>query len=145
MMPVVDTSLQTDTPRQNPLVEENEVRTEEIGSSTNIETPYERLSLGLLMTLVFRLCGNIRTAAITAISCTILVGSFDTSSDMFLCLFYLSQGLTTLAVLVLLCDYFPGLVVLAHHVTSNSWQISTTKEKLFPQYIIYFFLIMSVK
>jgi hypothetical protein len=118
----VDTSTQTETSsRQKSFADKDEVQPG--------DTVYKKLDLGLVMKLALRLSGNIKTAVITAISLTIFVSSFDTTGDLFLCLFYVSQGLTTLSVLVLLCDYFPGIVVLAHHMSSNSWQSSTLKEK----------------
>ena len=90
---------------------------------------YQRLRLGLIMKLAFCLYGNIRKAALTAIWLTIFINSVDTSSDICLLIFYLSQGLTILAVSVAISDYFPGLLVLAHHYNSESWKTSTYKQK----------------
>ena len=129
-----DTSENATSPnsaQQDSLENINEIQSEEGRDPTNTDEPYQNLALGLIMTLAFRLCGNVRTAAITAIVLTIFVSSFDTSSDLFLTIFYLSQGLTTLSVLVLLCDYFPGIAVLAHHMSSDSWNNSTIKEKTY--------------
>ena len=121
----------SNTSRQNSLEHKDESLTVETEASINPDTPYEKLSLGLVMTLALKLSGNIKTAAITAISLNIFVSSFDTTSDIGMSLFYLYQELPTLALLVLLCDYLPGVVVLAHHMGSDSWQSSTRKEKTY--------------
>ena len=123
----VDTSTQTDAAKRSSI----DAPPKTVDEVQPGDTPYQKLDLGLVMKLALRLSGNIKTAVITAISFTIFVSSFDTTSDLFLCLFYISQGLTTLSVLVLLCDYFPGTVVLAHHMSSNSWRSSTLKEKTY--------------
>ena len=48
---------------------------------------YERLRLGLVMNLVYHLCGNKRIAVLTCIYLTIAINTFDTSSDLVLVIF----------------------------------------------------------
>ena len=83
------------------------------------------------MTIAFRVCGNMRTAALTAIYLTILINTFDTTSDLCLVLFYISHGLPILALSVAISDYFPGILVLTHHFNSDSWRASTVEQKCY--------------
>ena len=63
----------TNAGRQDSLAENNELQPEGVEDSTNIDAHYHNLSLGLVMTLAFRLSGDVKTAAITAILLTIFV------------------------------------------------------------------------
>ena len=90
----------------------------------------ERLHLGLLHRLILRFSGNVKHAVITTIIISILIGTSDTSSDLGRCIFYITQGFILRAIAVLLCDYVPGLIVFAHHWTSEEWKQSTKKLKI---------------
>ena len=108
----------------------NEMR-EDHGSSTDNadDAHYQRLRLGLVMNLAYRFCRNWRIAALTAIYLTIFTNTLDTTSDILCFVFYLSQGLTILAVSVALSDYIPGILVLAHHYNSADWTQSSVIQK----------------
>ena len=99
------------------------------GLLTAQSSAYERLHLGLLMTIINLICNNIKLAIITTIWISTFLSSFDTSSDLFMTNFYLSQGLTTLAIMVMMSDYLPGIVVLMHHINSENWKVSSLKDK----------------
>ena len=116
----------------------NEMRDALSGTDSNSDdgVHYQRLRLGLIMTIAFRICGNRRTAALTAIYITILINSFDTTSDLCLVLFYISHGLPILAVSVAVSDYFPGILVLAHHFNSEAWRGSTAKQKCYTVFVL---------
>ena len=104
----------------------------EIDSKLNASiTVYDRLHLGLLMTLIKLVCKNIKIAVVTTICITTFLSGFDTTSDLYMVLFYLSQGLTILALSVILSDYISGLVVLLHYMNSEEWRNSCVKDKVF--------------
>ena len=91
---------------------------------------YQRLHLGLAMTFFLKFSGNIRRAVISTIVLSIIFSSTDTSSDMGLGVFYATQGLGYLAIAVIFSDVIPGLVVFAHHFSSEDWKTSTRNEKI---------------
>ena len=97
---------------------------------------YDTLKLGLLMTLIFKICKNIKVAVVTTICVTTFLNGFDTTSDSYMVVFYFSQGLTVLAVIVIASDYISGLIVLFHHINSQEWEKSTPKDKVFAVVIL---------
>ena len=96
-----------------------------------ISSPYEKLNVGLVMVLIQRLSGSARTAVITAISINIIISSSDTASDLSLVYFYANQGLISVAAIVLIADYLPGLLVLSHQISNDSWKSHSLKKKVY--------------
>ena len=96
-----------------------------------VPSVYDRLKLGLLMTLIYKIGKNIKVAAVTTIYIQTFLSGFDTTSDLGMVFFYFSQGLTILAVAVIASDYVSGLIVLFHHVSSEGWKNSSSKDKIF--------------
>ena len=76
------------------------------------------------MTFIKLICRNIKLAVITTIWITTIFSSCDTSSDLLVTYNYWTEGLKEMAIVVVLSDYLPGIVVLMHHVSSEQWRKS---------------------
>ena len=127
---ITNTSRDEDVDNNSNASDRNDSESQSISNSQNTENAYEKFHLGLVQTLIYKFSGNIKKAVMITIITGILICSFDTTSDLGLCIFYLTQGLGLLAGAVLLCDYVPGLIAFAHHYGTNDWQQSTLKEKI---------------
>ena len=122
-----DSSLSSEINEAHP---QSNLETHALSDNADGLSVHHHIHLGLLQTILTKFSRNVQKAVMITIVIGIAICTSDTSSDLGLCIFYISQGLAGLAAAVILCDYFPGLIVFAHDYTSEDWEESSIKEKV---------------
>ena len=95
------------------------------------DSKYDNLELGVLQDFLYWICKNAKASILLAVGIGIIMNSSDTGSDIWICKLLFDRNLIELAMVLIGIDFFPGLMLTAHHVTSVGWTKISQKKKFF--------------
>ena len=98
----------------------------------NAEDVYDSLELGLFQTIAFALSKNQKLSVHVQIFVNILLSILDIVFDfiLFFNLVYQDCDLCkTIAILIAVCDYLPGVMILIHDSSSSTWAERSKLDK----------------